>query len=217
MTRTPHAFAGPVATLRRFAKKPTLGERCDFCSLPLAPEHRHLLELSVRKVVCVCAPCALRFENVEGGRFRLIPREARRLDGLKLEDALWEELAIPIRLAFVFFRTPPGKMTALYPSPAGVTESLLPLTAWPEITREHPILETLQPDVEALLVNQVAHANEAFITPIDACFELAGLIRLHWRGFTGGEAVWREIERFFSTLRAKAELAPRRELEVRHA
>jgi hypothetical protein len=184
----------------------------------LAPEHRHLLEVEVRKVVCVCGPCALRFENVSGGRFRLIPRDASRLDGLKLEESLWEELAVPIRLAFFFHSTPAGKMIALYPSPAGLTESLLPLTAWPAITRQHPILETLQPDVQALLVNQVARADEAFIAPIDTCFELAGLIRMHWRGFSGGEAVWRELERFFSALRAKAHPAKsHQEMEAPHA
>ena len=43
-------------------------------------------------------------------------------------------------------------MTAFYPSPAGATESLLPLTAWEEIVRENPALREMQPDVEALLV-----------------------------------------------------------------
>jgi hypothetical protein len=63
--------------------------------------------------------------------------------------------------------------------------------------------------VEALLINRVASARgasapEYYIVPIDACYKLVGLIRLHWHGLSGGSEVWREIESFFSQLRSKA-------------
>lgn len=103
-------------------------------------------------------------------------------------------------------------MTAMYPSPAGATESLLPLTAWSTLVADNPVLGQLESDVEALLVNRVGESREYFLAPIDACYELVGLIRMHWRGLSGGEAVWQEISRFFSRLKAQA-----RPLEVNHA
>jgi hypothetical protein len=45
---------------------------------------------------------------------------------------------------------------------------------------------------------------EYYIVPIDACYKLVGLIRLHWRGLSGGTEVWQEIGNFFSDLRSKA-------------
>ena len=98
-------------------------------------------------------------------------------------------------------------MVACYPSPAGATESLLELETWQEIRGEHPGLLDLQPDVQALLVNRVRRGearSDCFIVPIDQCFRLVGLIRMHWKGFTGGTAVWEEIDRFFADLRRVA-------------
>ena len=62
-------------------------------------------------------------------------------------------------------------MTAMYPSPAGATESLLPLTAWTTLVADNPVLGQLEPDVEALLVNRVGESREYFLAPIDACYE----------------------------------------------
>jgi hypothetical protein len=121
-----------------------------------------------------------------------------------MTDPEWESLALPIDLAFFFYSTPAGKMTALYPSPAGPTESLLPLTAWESLVRQNRALAEMEADVEALLVNRAGNAREYFLAPIDACYELVGTIRMHWRGLSGGEEVWREIEGFFSRLREQA-------------
>ena len=100
-------------------------------------------------------------------------------------------------------------MIALYPSPAGAVESLLPLDAWTEIADNNPALHQLRPDIEALLVTRVGQAHgatraEYFIAPIDECFKLVGLIRTHWRGLSGGTEVWTEIASFFSNLRSKS-------------
>ena len=40
-------------------------------------------------------------------------------------------------------------------------------------------------------------ARRQWIVPIDVCYALVGLIRTHWRGFTGGADVWRELDTFF--------------------
>jgi hypothetical protein len=138
---------------------------------------------------------------VVGGRFKVIPREPRALPDFQMSDAEWENLALPISLAFFFYHTPQQKMVAMYPSPAGATESLLPLMAWDSLVRQNRALQTLEADVEALLINRVADKREHFIVPIDKCFELVGTIRLHWRGLSGGEEVWRAIDEFFARLK----------------
>jgi hypothetical protein len=197
----------PFSTLRRLARPRATPqaspEHCGLCSAVLAPVHRHLLEVANRQIVCACDPCALRFHGVLGGRFALVPRDARALPAFRLSDAQWESLALPIGLAFFFYSTPHAKVTALYPSPAGATESLLPLSSWEVLVSENPPLAQLQPDVEALLVNRVGTARQYYVAPIDACYELVGLIRVHWRGLSGGEVVWGEIEQFFSRLQTQ--------------
>ena len=45
---------------------------------------------------------------------------------------------IPIDLAFFLYSSAAGQMVAVYPSPAGPTESLLQLEAWDDIARDHP-------------------------------------------------------------------------------
>lgn len=196
--------SGALATLRRFVRTRKPVERCEWCGAVLAPEHRHLLEVAKRRIICACDPCALRFQAVTDGKFKLIPRNARMLADFHMEDAQWEDLALPINLVFLFRDSQAGKVTALYPGPAGVTESLLSLSAWDDLVAANPVLERMEADVEALLVNRVGPARDYFIAPIDVCFELVGLIRIHWRGLSGGTEVWREIGGFFATLRLRA-------------
>lgn len=108
---------------------------------------------------------------------------------------------LPIQLAFFFHSTPDGRLIALYPSPAGATESTLPLDAWDGIVRDNPSLSKLEPDVEALLVNRVGDKREYFIAPIDKCYELVGLIRVKWSGLSGGTEAWAAINGFFDELK----------------
>ena len=49
-----------------------------------------------------------------------------------------------------------GGVVALYPSPAGATECELDLEAWDELVAANPVLDDLEPDVEALIVNRIA-------------------------------------------------------------
>ncbi len=119
---------------------------------------------------------------------------------------------MPINMAFFFESTPRQRVVALYPSPAGATESLLSLDAWQDIVAQNPVLREMEADVEALLVNRLGHARgfskaEYYIAPIDECFKLVGLIRGHWRGLSGGTEVWQEMGEFFTTLRQKSEYA----------
>ena len=115
---------------------------------------------------------------------------------------------IPINMAFFFYSTPDKRVVALYPSPAGPIESLLPLDAWNDIVQENPALGQMEPDVEALLANRIGQSRgageaEYFIAPIDECYKLVGLIRGSWRGFSGGTEVWLSIGKFFTALKEK--------------
>ena len=210
------SVGSPFASLRRLALPGTSQERCELCSVPLLTEHRHLVEMRGRQIVCACDACALRFQDVVGGRFKLVPRDARWLPDFLLTDAQWEGLALPINLAFFFHNSAAGKMVAMYPSPAGATESLLPLENWRQIIAANPQIAGMEPDVEALLVNRLGAGREYFVAPIDRCYELVGLIRTHWRGLSGGEKVWQEIGSFLARLREQAGVG-REPAEVGHA
>jgi len=193
-----------LGILRRLAQPRQAQERCELCSIPVAPDHRHLMEMANGQIVCACDPCAVRFEAVIGGRFKLIPRNARLLADFEVSDVEWDRLALPINLVFIFHSSRTRKLTAMYPSPAGATESLLPLENWSALIEKNPALTLLDSDVEALLVNRVGEARDYFIAPIDRCYELVGLIRKHWRGLAGGTVVWEQIEQFFSRLKARS-------------
>lgn len=200
------------ATLRRFARERTAVERCELCSLELVARHQHLIELANRKLLCACDACAILFANTGGGTYKRVPRQALSLPEFRLSDMQWENLLIPINMAFFFHNSQTNKVVAIYPSPAGATESLLMLDAWEEIARENPILKSMESDVEALLVKRVNRMGEQgeetcaeyYIVPIDECYKLVGLIRAHWRGLSGGASVWEEIRQFFADLQAQS-------------
>jgi hypothetical protein len=195
---------GPFAALRRFVRPRPPVERCELCAKVLGEEHPHLLELAGRRIACSCEPCALLFENQESSRFRRIPRDGRRLPEFRLGDDLWDQLGLPINLAFLFHHSGAGKVVAMYPSPAGATEAKLPLEAWPRLVEQNPSLRNMRPDVEALLLNRIGAARDYFIAPIDECFRLVGQIREHWRGLSGGADVWRAVDAFFVRLRERS-------------
>jgi hypothetical protein len=190
----------PIGTLRQFGRTAPVRERCDLCSLPLSAAHRHLLELASRKLVCACDGCVLLFPGAM--KYKAVPRRTRRITDFAITSAQWDSLAIPIGLAF-FCRLGDGGILAVYPSPAGSTESELALEAWNELAEQNPALHSLEPDVETLLVNRTRGARDYFIAPIDRCYELAGAVRKNWRGLSGGAAVWEAVDAFFVRLGAE--------------
>jgi len=199
------------ATLRQFARSRRRLERCELCSADLAQEHPHLVEISLRQIVCACEACATLFDGMTGGKYKRVSRRAQFLTNFHMTDWQWENLLIPINMAFFFHSNIDDRIVTLYPSPAGAVESLLPLDAWTEIVQANSILSELRPDIEALLVNRVGHAHglspaEYYIAPIDECYRLVGLIRANWKGLSGGSEVWVEIGRFFSDLRSRADV-----------
>jgi Family of unknown function (DUF5947) len=190
--------------LRRFVRARAVLERCELCSAELPPDHQHLVEPQTRQMLCACEPCSILFSGQAGTKYRRVPRRIRYLSAFRLTDAQWDSLMIPIGMAFFFHGTAAGKTLALYPSPAGATESLLDLESWDEIVRDNPVLKEMEADTEALLVNRVKGEREYYLVPIDECFRLVGLIRAYWHGLSGGAEVWEEIGKFFAELKEKS-------------
>jgi hypothetical protein len=195
--------------LRQFARrerKPL--ERCELCSLGLGPDHPHLIELAQRRLLCTCEACAILFSG-QGVKFKRVPRRVCSLPDFSLSDAEWDELMVPINMAFFFKNSIEGRVIAMYPSPAGAMESLLALESWNDIAARNPELREMEIDVEALLVNRLGYsrghsAPEYYLLPIDECYKLVGLIRMHWKGLSGGTEVWQELGQFFNDLKARA-------------
>jgi hypothetical protein len=165
-------------------------ERCELCGAVIGDDHRHLMDPASRELLCSCRACALLFDR--GGRYTLVPTGRTRLEEAALADLVWEELRLPVDIAFFLHSTAAGRDMAFYPGPMGATESQLPL--------QLGVLRTIQPDVEALLVDRHLGAREHWIVPIDDCFRLVGIVRTYWRGLTGGKEVWAEIAGFFEGL-----------------
>ena len=193
-------------------------ERCELCSKAVGPAHQHLIDPATRKLVCACDPCSILFSAQHSTKYKRVPRDIRFLPDFHLTAGQWDSLMVPINMAFFFRSGVTGKMVALYPSPAGATESLLSLETWGEIVDENPIVGNMEADVEALLVNRLGamrgfETDQHYILPIDECFKLAGLIRTHWRGLSGGTEVWQETHQFFDSLRHRSRFAS----EVSHA
>jgi len=120
-----------------------------------------------------------------------------------MSEETWEGLQLPINLAFFLHSTPEGRVVAIYPSPAGVTEAPVSPEAWQALINRNPALRDLEPDAEALLVHRIGEAREYYRVGVDECYKLVGLIRTHWRGLSGGQAVWDEIGRFFADLKKR--------------
>jgi hypothetical protein len=204
----------PFEALRQFARRQRRVEQCELCGLEVPSDHPHLIELVHRRLLCVCGACAVLFSGQGGTKYKRIPRRIQMLSNFLITAAQWEGLLIPINMAFFFKNSLEGRVIAMYPSPAGATESLLPLEAWNDVVEQNEALNGMESDVEALLVNRVGESRgvapaEYYILPIDECYRLVGLIRTHWRGFSGGTEVWEEIGRFFAALRSKAGVVPR--------
>jgi len=193
--------------LRQFTRRRSSTEqeeRCELCSAPLSPTHQHLLDPRTRQISCACDGCVILFCGQEGAHFLRVPRRIRRLVDFRMNDLQWEALMIPISLAFFYRDTAAARVLAMYPSPAGATESLLSLESWEEIVAQNKALQAIEPDVEGFLVNRISSPVEYFIVPIDECYRLVGLIRMHWRGLSGGPEVWKEIQQFFDQLRSRS-------------
>ena len=126
------------------------------------------------------------------------------LPDIQLPDDVWASFQIPIGLAFFMDSTTAGCVVALYPSPAGATESELHFASWSRMVELNPMLESLEPDIEGLIVNRLSDPPQYAIAPIDRCYALTGTIKASWEGISGGSSVDEAVAGFFDQLRARA-------------
>jgi Family of unknown function (DUF5947) len=156
--------------------------------------------------VCSCEACwALHSGDAA---YRPVGTRTVWLEQFELDDQLWASFQIPIALAFFMRSTVTGGVVAFYPSPAGATESELSLDSWEELVRRNRVLERLDPDAEALIVNRLDDPPQFVIAPIDQCYALVGLIKTRWEGISGGPALRDAVPEFFASLKTKSNQPP---------
>jgi hypothetical protein len=205
ITRKPEV---PVATSvpSHAHAKPT--SQCERCGADISESHHHFVDIVSRRLSCACRACwLLSAAHETRGPLRPVPDRYLAGPALRLSGAHWDALQIPVATMFFMFNSTIGRIIAFYPSPAGATESALSLGAWRDVEQSNPWVRAAAPDIEAILVRRHADGNEgadAFIVPIDACYDLVGRIRVRWSGFDGGHAVRDEIDRFFAAVSARS-------------
>ena len=154
MNEVQPGYENAFGALRQFVRRKRNVERCELCSAEVSAEHSHLIEPVNRKLLCSRTACAILFSGM-GTKYKRVPRRVLALADFRLSEGQWDSLMVPISMAFFFRSTPNERVVARYPSPAGATESLLPLETWTEIEDANPVLKEMEADVEALLVNRV--------------------------------------------------------------
>jgi hypothetical protein len=188
-----------ITALRRFVRSQPI-ERCELCAAPIGQSHPHLLEPASTVLLCCCPVCASSVGENPDGRYLRIPERIEAVPEFRMSDAEWRALGVPVEMAWLVYNTPASGPVAFYPGPVGVTHSPIGTSAWSALVSRNPVLAGFAADVEALLVNRVRGQRAHYRVPIDRCYELAGLLRTHWRGWSGGDDVWPEIDDYFNRL-----------------
>ena len=212
-------------------------ERCEMCQTVLDDRHGHLVDMDQRSIACACRACYLLFthDGAAGGRYKAVPERICHDPARPLDGADWNELQIPVAMAFFFFNSALGRVVAGYPSPGGVTECELDLESWDRLTDAYPLLGEMTPDTEAIFVHgaspggrppqtppqyaprrppQTPPQYEVFLIPIDMCYSLVGELRMYWQGFDGGAEAREALAAFLAGLRRRAVVLERQALEM---
>jgi hypothetical protein len=188
-----------IAALRRFVRAQPV-EGCELCGMPIPSRHGHILEPAARRVFCVCLICGEAVTGRADRRYHRIPEQAEALSDFRMSNAEWHGLGLPIDMAFLYRSTPEGRPVALYPGPLGAAEALVGEENWRGLTAANPVLAGFEPDVETLLIDRLKGRRAYYRVPIDRCYALVGVIRTHWQGMSGGDAVWQAIDDFLAAL-----------------
>lgn len=153
-------------------------------------------------------------------RYRTVPSRVLFDPATELSDDDWALVGVPVRTAFLFSPSSPtpARHFAVYPSPAGPTESEIDAASWTAFAERCPLTRELAPDVEALLVRGAPHVKglQHLLVPIDACYELVARVRTSWKGFDGAGNAQRAIDAFVLDLAQRSRRFVAR-AEVQHA
>jgi uncharacterized protein DUF5947 len=177
-----------IAGLRRLRDLDLPTEHCESCAVGLGAMHKHMVDCSSQMLFCICDICAMMLGSRAETRFRAVPRGVHLAPGFRLSDSTWATMGIPVAFAFIYV-TEEKEAIAVYPSPAGAISSAVEREPWNQLVSQNPVLASLLPYVEALVINRVNSAREYLIAPIDECYALVGIVRREWRGFGGFEAL----------------------------
>jgi hypothetical protein len=206
MSATDRSQAEVIQSLRRLQMRQMpeglapLEANCDLCGTSMPEEHRHLLHLDDRRIVCACESCwALRSGDTE---YRPTGSRVVWLEDLDMPEELWARFRIPIGLAF--FLLGDDGVAAFYPSPVGATEAEIDPEAWAELGERNAAVRGLETHAETLILDRMGERGRAVIAPTDEAYRLVGLIKLHWEGISGGAAVGEAVDGFFAELRERA-------------
>jgi hypothetical protein len=162
-------------------------------------------DLQGASLMCACRACYLLFsQRSAGGRFLAVPDRYLVDPERVMSPADWDQLEIPVGLAFFLRTSRDGALTGFYPSPAGVTECRLDLQLWGRLVADYPLLGAPADDIEAALISRRDDGIAYYLVPIDACYELAGRMRLKWRGFDGGAEARASIAAFLAEVQRRA-------------
>ncbi len=179
-------------------------EICEICATPIGEHHSHVVDVRDRRLLCSCRACHMLFvpEGAAQGRYRAVGERYAQLPAATFSGPHWEALQIPIDLAFFFYNSTARRMEAFYPEAGGAMESELSMEAWDTLSRDEPLIASMRPDIEATLVyRRLDEGVEAYIVPIDACYELVALVRSSWQGFDGGDQAHERINNFFARVK----------------
>jgi hypothetical protein len=104
--------ADPLAVLQRIRQSrprdiPRAGEVCELCSEIIPDEHGHLVDLEARNLLCACKGCYLLFlsEGAGGTHFKSVPDRYLDFSDIQLSPAQWDNLQIPVSVAFFFLNS----------------------------------------------------------------------------------------------------------------
>lgn len=195
-----------LGVLERFARRAVEPrseiQRCDVCMAGIEPRHRHIVDLTVRKLLCACESCAASFcRRPPDDRHRTVPERVRSLEMTDLELA---RFGVPIGLAFFFRSSRLGRWVAVFPSPGGAAEAELPDDAHGKLD-SLAALSDLCDDVEAFLVRlEQGGTRTSFAVPIDVCYQLVALVKRTWTGIHGNNDSRLALDEFFSALSARS-------------
>lgn len=203
---------GPATLPGLAGRQAPAAEKCELCAAEIPDEHGHIADLEAASLLCACRACYLLFTRPVTGRkkYMAVPDRYLADPDREMSPAEWDQLEIPVGLAFFLRscredRSPENTgLAGFYPSPAGVTECQLDLQRWAQLVARYPLLGAPVPDVEAALISRSDSGVEYFLVPVDACYELAGRMRLHWRGFDGGTEARESIAAFLDGVRKQA-------------
>ena len=156
-----------------------------------------------RRILCACATCWAQ----RSGDPNLRPTGSRVvwLEDFSLPDELWARLEVPIGLSFFMYSSSVEAMVAMYPSPAGATESELKLDglggpARRSIRSSSRSSPTPRRSSSTGCPDQPSYV----IAPIDECYAPRRRVKVNWEGISGGDAIERAVPTFFERLRQRS-------------